>query len=361
MPQADATTRAKTDVLVVGAGMSGLVAAHRVQQAGHSVAVLEARQRVGGRLRSHTLDDGSALDLGATWFWPNEPRVNQLIADLAIAVHEQHLDGDALYHDPRGTQRIDGNPLDVASGRFVHGAQSLATALADTLAPGTIALGQHVAKIEATPHELVVTATDDTWTANHVVLALPPSLAIDGIEFKPELDEPVRQLAAHTPVWMGAIAKFVIAFDHPFWRDAGLAGAAISHVGPLREIHDMSGPDGSPAALFGFAPLRANEPTPTVNDVVAQLQQLFGADMPDPTEVVVADWRAEPFTSPPGVEAQTNYSTYGHPKFAEPVANGRLHWASTETSTEAPGHVEGAIAAGERAATAITEALRARR
>ena len=46
--------------------------------------------------------------------------------------------------------------------------------------------------------------------------------------------------------------------------------------------------------------------------------------------------------------------TYGHRWYQEPAADGRLHWASTETAPNAPGHIEGAIAAAERAVTAIT-------
>ncbi len=109
------------DVAIVGAGISGLALARHLVDAGLDVVVLEARDRVGGRL--HAVD---GFDLGATWFWPNEPRVQALIGDLGVPIHAQHLDGDAVYHDPGGMQRLDGNPIDVASGRFVGGASSLA-------------------------------------------------------------------------------------------------------------------------------------------------------------------------------------------------------------------------------------------
>lgn len=51
-------------------------------------------------------------------------------------------------------------------------------------------------------------------------------------------------------VWMGQCVKAVAVCERPFWRDAGLAGAAMRYRGPF---YDHSGPDGAPAALLGFA------------------------------------------------------------------------------------------------------------
>lgn len=52
------------DVVIVGAGMTGLCLAQHLLNASISVQILEARDRVGGRVYSV---DG--LDLGATWHW----------------------------------------------------------------------------------------------------------------------------------------------------------------------------------------------------------------------------------------------------------------------------------------------------
>ena len=116
----------------------------------------------------------------------------------------------------------------------------------------------------------------------------------------------------------------------------------------------MSGPGGTPAALFGFAPPAApTDPIVERAAIIHQLTTLFGPQAATPEELWIQDWRAERFTSPPGVAALTAMDTFGSPAFSTPAFDGRLHWASTETARESPGHIEGALAAGERAAAAV--------
>ena len=152
---------------------------------------------------------------------------------------------------------------------------------------------------------------------------------------------------------MGAIAKVVVRYPTAFWRSLGLSGSAFSRIGPMGELHDMSGPDGDPAALFGFAPLATNSPPPTHGQIRQQLTEIFGSNAPEPTKIIVTDWRSDPDTSPPGVEALGAYQTFGHGLYQSPAMDGRLHWASTETSPINPGHIDGAIVAAERAAQAV--------
>lgn len=349
------------DAVVVGAGVSGLRAARRLLDAGRSVVVLEARDRLGGRLLSlpadaaHNADSVHRIDLGATWFWPNEPRVNELVADLQVETHAQWLTGDAVYQSTGSVERLDGNPLDVPSSRFTRGADSLTDAIAAGLDTELLRLGEPVLVIEEGPGNLLVTTTHQEFRARHVVLALPPALAVARITLT-TLAERVAGLAAVTPVWMGATTKAVAVYDEPFWRERGLSGSAVSHRGPVRELHDMSGPEGSPAALFGFVPGGSPSTPPEALDsgtLVDQLVELFGPDAASPTNVVVQDWRQERWTSPDGVEQLNAYQTYGHRLFTQPAMEGRLHWSSTETSTEFPGHIEGALAAADRASAAV--------
>ncbi|MDI1483970.1 flavin monoamine oxidase family protein [Polyangium sp. y55x31] len=83
----------EASVVVVGAGLSGLVAARRLAAAGVSVVVLEARDRVGGRTLSHTTAHGDRVDLGAQWIGPTQDRMTKLVAELGLSTFKQWHDG----------------------------------------------------------------------------------------------------------------------------------------------------------------------------------------------------------------------------------------------------------------------------
>lgn len=318
------------------------------------MTVLEARARVGGRARSLDVD-GGAIDLGATWFWANEPVIASLTDRLEVPIFDQYLAGDALFDTGRA-QQLDGNPIDAPASRFAAGAQSLFDALAARFPSGTIRLGEPVEAITAGADRVRVRARGTEIDAEHVIVAVPPALAAESIVFTPDLPSDVRRIAEHTAVWMGSTVKAVAVFDVPFWRGRGLSGSAISYAGPFREFHDHSGPDGSPAAIFGFAPA-PGLPSQGDGDIAAafrdQLVRLFGTDAGHPTSIHVANWNTEQYTQPAHTsDADTN--GYGHSLLGRPVHE-RIHLASTETTPAYAGHLEGAFLAGLRAADTVRD------
>ena len=99
------------DVVVVGAGLAGLTAARDLEAAGRSIVVLEARDRVGGRLLNHTFADGTVVELGGQWIGPTQHRVRALADELGLALF-------ASYDDGEGILELNGRQLRFADATF---------------------------------------------------------------------------------------------------------------------------------------------------------------------------------------------------------------------------------------------------
>lgn len=86
------------DVLVIGAGMAGLAAARTLQENGYTVAILEARDRIGGRLWTNRDLDGIPLDLGASWIHGIEENpLTELADEFGIERAPTDYDSNIVY------------------------------------------------------------------------------------------------------------------------------------------------------------------------------------------------------------------------------------------------------------------------
>jgi monoamine oxidase len=103
------------DVVVVGAGFAGLMAARNIRAAGHSVIVLEARDRVGGRVWNHDLGGGVISERGGTFVGPTQDRLMALAQALGVGTFDTYDTGNDVYVN--GSNRLtysDTGPLGTA-------------------------------------------------------------------------------------------------------------------------------------------------------------------------------------------------------------------------------------------------------
>ncbi|KRE81933.1 flavin monoamine oxidase family protein [Arthrobacter sp. Soil763] len=120
------------DVAIVGAGPAGLTAARELRKAGLSVAVLEARDRVGGRTWTDTVD-GAMLEIGGQWVSPDQTALLGLLDELGLQTYDRYRAGQSVYIGADGKRTLyTGDTFPVSEGTAAE--MDKLTALLDSLA-----------------------------------------------------------------------------------------------------------------------------------------------------------------------------------------------------------------------------------
>lgn len=344
----------ETDVLVVGGGLSGLALADGLFRAQVDFRLVEARGRFGGRIETVNSGD-DRFDLGPAWFWPGQPRLAAMVTRFGLQTFEQHHEGILTFEDETGSvERGRGFASMQGSWRLAGGMSRLADALVAALPEDRLHRSTPVVALAQAEKGIRATSSDGmSITARRVVLALPPRIAAHVINFTPALPNAALSAMSGIATWMAGQAKAVAVYDTPFWRAEGLSGDAMSRFGPLVEIHDASPVSGAPGALFGFIglpPQARTEEARLRQQVLAQLDRLFGPSAAEPRKLLIRDWATEPFTATP----EDAHPLFEHPRYGLPdvmtnLMEGCLIFAGTEVATGFGGYLEGALEAAENA------------
>lgn len=361
------------ETAIIGAGLCGLAIARGLQRQGASYAVYEARWRLGGRVQTAlNATTGMAVDLGPTWYWPEtQPRMARLVDELGLESFPQHDTGELLDladHDkaPVLVQRTN---LHEGARRLEGGMGSLIRMLAADLPETALQLRHELVRVvDRGDHVLLQFRRGEDFIevpARRVVLALPPRLLEQRLDFQPPLDDALRQTLRATATWMAAQAKALVVYRKPFWRQQGHSGNAFVHHGHavLGEIFDACDAEGERAALGGFfslpAELRQALKAGMAMLVSSQMVQLFGQEAENGRQYL-QDWATEAYTCADlDLTEPARQLENGHPELRREHWGGRLQFAGSETAAYGGGHLEGALDTAARVLRALQPAQQA--
>ncbi|MCP4722961.1 MAG: NAD(P)-binding protein [Desulfobacteraceae bacterium] len=348
------------DTIIIGGGLSGMYAAYLLSKKNISFVVLEARERIGGRILSLE-HHGFFSDLGPSWYWPEiNPKMMHLIQTFGLTGYQQFETGKGRFENLNGfVQTVRGYSTSPSSWRLTGGMTSLITKLLETIPQAAIKLNSPVCEIEKNFDDVLVSVGElekEPWaqfSASRVILALPPRLAAATILFTPDLSHDLTQAMLRMGTWMAGQAKFYALYEEPYWRQAGLSGQAFSQRGPLGEIHDGSNKDREPYGLTGFINIPAaqrNREQSIAKAILVQLAAIYGNPAAQPMSFYYQDWAREKFTATQFDQSPSEHPVYQPPAGQTAIWDGIIQFAGSETASQHGGYLEGALASAERAA-----------
>lgn len=350
-------------VIIIGAGLSGLLTGYRLKNAGVPVKILEARDRIGGRIFTLDGTGDTPVEMGATWFGSQHINLIQLLKELDISGFEQYMKGTA-YFQALSTAPVEAMeiPAQQPSYRIAGGSSALIRQLASIFTSEELVIGEEVKQIEFVDGGVRVKA-NSVFEGDKVVLALPPKLWIDNVDFQPEIPKEVAEIAKTTQTWMEESIKLALIYREPFWRNKKVSGTLFSNVGPITEFYDHSNFEESKYALCGFvhSGYAGLSPSKRKQGVSKQVVSIFGAEAGEYIDYQELVWSGEKHTSNSSMTPLFPHQNNGHQIFQESLFNGRLYCSNTETSPLFGGYMEGAVYAASVTAAKIIKEIESNR
>lgn len=345
------------DIIIIGAGLSGLVSAYQLKKKQVKFRIIEAQNRVGGRIETVYGRQNTPMEMGATWFGDEHRNLLDLLDELHIGPFEQHTEGIALFETmsftPPQQYLVPANAQ--AAYRMQGGSTTLIHALLAHVGMENILLDTSIVHISQENDHLCLTdATNQSYRAKQVIIAMPPKLIAHAMQFSPLLPAALTQVMQQTQTWMSGSTKFAVEYARPFWKEHGFSGSVYSQSGLATEIYDHSNVEETKFALKGFLNGSAIHYTQAERKekVIAQLVHYFGSAAQDCLAYTDKIWH-DSFIQPPNDTFLPPHRNNGHPVYQESYWDKRLFFTGTETSKSFSGYMEGAIIAAKAVANAV--------
>jgi len=363
-------TQPSKKVVIIGAGLAGLVAGYELKRAGHDVTILEARNRVGGRVLTlrtpfsdgyfaeagaarippdHDMTIGYAnhFDLTLDTFYPNSGLyVNLVDGDRSLVSTNDYLDNPPWEEYP------------VARKDFVkirNGTDRLPLAFADALNE-QIYLATPVESVQQNSTNVVVRVSDGSEFSADRALCTVPLPVLNKIQFSPELSTE-KITASNGGFNYLNLTRVFIQFVNRFWENEGLNGWGNTDW-PEEIWHatwDQQGPKGVLLSYLFFD--RADEAAELseenrIQHVLNRWESVFPGVQNYVEDGTSLSWALEEWSGGgvalPTAEQDAALGTHVG------KAEERIHFAG-EHASEYHGWMQGALVSGLRAATEIHE------
>jgi monoamine oxidase len=336
-----------TDILIIGAGLTGLTLAYYLKQLNVSVTLVEARGRIGGRIYTKQNTNQAPIELGATWLVNEHSELLKLLKTLNLEVFEQFYGTTAIYEPSKANpaQLVNLPQSNQASYRIKNGTQRVISRLSEALEANQIVTDCAISSIKKHGDVIVATSEAYEFECKHIISTLPPYLLDKTISIEPELPREVKDIMQTTHTWMHDSIKVGFTFAAAFWEDERTSGTIYSNVSALQEFYDHSSADGNLHALVGFMNTKFHSHTKEERRELAlkQLEQYYGNQVRRFLTYEELVWHGERYTNSSHDGFIMPQQNNGHPVFQSSYLNNALFVAGTETSTYASGKMEGAV------------------
>ncbi|MCC9166543.1 flavin monoamine oxidase family protein [Pontibacter harenae] len=341
------------EVIIVGAGLSGLATAYFLKSNGVDALIVEARNRWGGRIDTvQAAGNATPVEMGATWFADKHTYLMRLLKELELPIYKQFQKGIGIFETDASeeAQLFQIPDSEEASYRVAGGTSKLTDALAQQIGTENIILNSPIISVSELDDVIEInTAKGERLTCRYLVTTIPPFLLLSQkIAFNPPIADEVKSVMENTHTWMGDAIKFAVEYERPFWRQIGFSGNVFSHAGPAIEVHDHSNYEGSRFALIGFLSADASNMAKEEREqkVIEQLTRLLGDEAASYLSYTERLWKEEAYTFADYGKYIMPHQNSGHPLYAKPLMNGKLLLAGTETSPVFGGYMDGAVYSG---------------
>ncbi|WP_109299541.1 FAD-dependent oxidoreductase [Aquimarina sp. AU474] len=338
----------KTKVLIIGAGLTGLLLAYRLKKEGISFKIIEARNRIGGRIHTVYSEKETPIEMGATWLSTQHCELLALLEELKLPIFEQFMDGIALFESlsTAPPQQIELPRNQQPSYRIKGGTHAIINALAKHLETDELILNEKITDIHYTTKVgFTLNSRQKQYHSEKVISTLPPMLFVNSIQFSPALPEELINIANKTHTWMGDSIKFGLSYPTPFWKEKNYSGTIFSNVGPITELYDHSNYENDRYALKGFlqSGMYLETKENRISKVTNQLQKLFGTGASAYLKYEESIWREESETFVPTDHFVLPHQNNGHSIYQTSIYDKNLFIGGAETALQFGGYMEGAV------------------